>query len=276
MFFFFSPVHRKKISVFVSAHQDDWQLFMGKQFYEAAKDTNQKIILLVTTSGATTVQFTNARDRGVLASVQSLAAFRMCKIPSRFDFTEIAQHRIQYFAYRNVKIIFLHLPDGNIDGKGFKEWNFESLEKLQTGENKSIHTTDSLNLFTTWADLTSTLTTCLQTEIDFQNQQVYLHLPDTSSALNHNDHADHICSSKLVLAATRKNQCQFFFYSQYNNEYLPANLSVTDSTIQDDLFEAYDKEVTHQMGFCTTCYTDLYHRLCARNYSRKAPSRKME
>ena len=98
---------------------------------------------------------------------------------------------------------------------------------------------------------------------------IYLHLPDTSSTYNPKDHPDHISTAQLALSAFENLKAHLIFYSQYQNEYLPQNLNGEDSLHQTEIFNAYDSTVTKGMGYCTTCYTDLYKKWCVRSYSRK-------
>ena len=148
----YSGKHKKysRASVYVVAHHDDWQLFMGRDFYNDAADTNQKVVLILTTSGCSKQNdYCIAREAGVLASIK-YATCQQNPLEIDSGYIELKNFRIPYFRTNNVVALLLRLPDGNTKGEGFAEFGNVSLVKLQKGKVKDISSTDSLNRFKNW------------------------------------------------------------------------------------------------------------------------------
>ena len=71
-------VYGQSTRFFVSAHQDDWQLFMNPNVYKSIKNEKDKTVIIHTTAGEAGMGMGNdayylAREKGSLAAVRFLS-----------------------------------------------------------------------------------------------------------------------------------------------------------------------------------------------------------
>lgn len=248
----------KSAAVYVSAHHDDWQLFMGSNFFADAQDLHKKVVLVVTTSGCFEPgKFCAVRIAGLGASIKYITDLQAIALKADSGFLSFQKFSIPFYRHNNITVLLLNLPDGNTTGEGFERFGNRSLSKFRKGDFADLFTTDSANVFHHWDQLIEVLGGVVRGELNSCKGAVTLHLPDTSMAINPLDHPDHYSSAYLALKAFAGQRWKRFFYSQYQNEFLPDNLSGADSVHQTGLFDAYNNTVTREWGECTTCYSDV-------------------
>lgn len=92
----------------------------------------------------------------------------------------------------SISLIFLHLPDGNVDGSGFAVNGHESLGKLHANTITAIHSIDKSSTYTP-AQLVDTLSQLIHTyqPTDIRSQSSY-------QGERYKDHSDHIAVSLFV------------------------------------------------------------------------------
>ncbi len=109
---------QNKVSVYVVAHPDDWQLFMGNDAYADIQDTTNKVVFIITTSGDATgkmpypnIRFARSREHGVLNSVRFCSDMRS-RVDSgcRTRMVAVNEHQILCYPYKNVKTYFMPAP----------------------------------------------------------------------------------------------------------------------------------------------------------------------
>ncbi len=224
-------VYSQPTSVFVTPHPDDWQLFMNPNAYHAVSDSNQHVIFLHLTSGDAGHgmeynDFTRAREEGSKRALRFLlkAAFPRENFDQTItDTVEIINDfKIETFSYHNIKAYFLRLPDGNYDGSGYERHNQESIKKIVSGEKLTINTIDGINTYTL-DDLISTINRIIPTPNELNPLSV--HIAETDSEINPDDHSDHISTAELVkLVLTEKKPYRLFEYIEYHSNSMPMNV----------------------------------------------------
>jgi LmbE family N-acetylglucosaminyl deacetylase len=169
-----------------------------------------------------------------------------------------------------VSLIFMNLPDGNLDGQGFPMSNYESLTKLQNGTIAGIQTVDGQSSYTA-SQLVKAIAQLMEL---YRPSEV--HTQADLAALPDPDHPDHIATSKFTqAAATVYDQEEFVGqvttplkrYIGYPIQTYPANVSGTDLAEKQAAFFAYGRFDT---GVCTTaiaCQSMTYGAYLARQYT---------
>lgn len=222
-------------SVFVTAHPDDWQLFMNPNAFHAAADSNHTLIFLHITAGDAGHgmeynQYTLAREEGSKRALRFLvkAAFPRENFKEKpIDSVHVINgFTVNGYHYRNITAYFLRLPDGNFDGNGYVRHNYESVRKILSGEKLTINTVDSLNTYSL-TDLEAVIKELIP-EPSFQHP-LHVHVAEIDSTKNPEDHSDHINSSKLVQKIMKdKMPYTLFSYVEYFTNNLPMNVFPRD------------------------------------------------
>ncbi|MGB1971512.1 MAG: hypothetical protein ACPHSE_03360 [Flavobacteriaceae bacterium] len=216
---------------FVSAHQDDWQLFMNPNVYHSIKTPGDKTVIVHTTAGDAGEGLGNdayykAREEGSLRAIRFLCNTNTSGAGYGTEMQRkhlsINGKKIVRYAYKNAVVYFLRLPDGNSKGQGYKRHDYKSLNKLFKEEVNNIHTIDHSAIYKDKQDLMRTLAHLVQTER--LTGSIEFHLPDTDQTINPNDHSDHQNSSKLFQVVGRQlGGLTFYFYVNYFSAQKPLN-----------------------------------------------------
>lgn len=229
---------------YFAAHEDDWQLFMGKQaFVDSALGSNGVKMVFVTLTagddgnGAGGFGATNpptpyyvARENGSIASVKLLADYQDFQNDGLI--TDIVQstasinnHPIQKVTYRNMVAYYLRLPDGNVSGAGFPGTGYQSLKNFATGASPTLTAVDQSTTYTNWSDLTSTINTIVQSETESASY-AWINVPNTNLIYNPNDHSDHYYTSYAAQGAMAGlSKFGFNGFMDYNTSNNSANLN---------------------------------------------------
>jgi hypothetical protein len=226
-------------SVFVSAHPDDWQLFMNPNAYNSVKDSGKTIVFIHTTAGdagfSTNNNYYLAREEGSLRAIRFLynANNSFDNLGSNMNGTVVAinGHPILKFTYGNIISYFLRLPDGNFSGIGYNSNNAESLEKLYNGSLTSITAIDNSTTYNSLSDLKATLQSIIQFHSS-ASDKIDFNIADTDSSINPDDHSDHIHTSFIMQdVANTLGGIDLNLYTEYHSAYSPENLTSKDLLI---------------------------------------------
>jgi LmbE family N-acetylglucosaminyl deacetylase len=251
-----------KISFYIVAHADDWQLFMQPNAHHDLVADASKVVFIVTTAGDAGAEkgYWQAREEGMKSSI------RFCLAPFG-DLTELNDTRnfnartINCCSINNTISYFLRLPDGGLNGDGFAAQEYESLRKLKSGDIISINAVDNSATYN-WQDLCATIQSIILTEsntipdvsINYQN-------PDTNA--NPNDHPDHIATGQAIHSisiVSRLHQRLFVGYSSGNSQ---EKLDETDLFWKIGMFATYEKAVVDHSDYSTLKEgVDIYTRWC--------------
>lgn len=234
-----SLIAQDTLAVFVSAHPDDWQLFMNPNAFNAVKSANKKVVFLHTTAGdsgnGTITNKYLAREEGSLRAIRFMVnSFKddtKLGTDTEEDTVNINNHQIIRHEYDNVSAYFLRLPDGKLHGEGYERTGFSSLEKLIDGSIDSLVSMDNSTTYISLNDLKNTIKTLIKDEAK-DSYYIEIHCPDNDTTINENDHSDHIHSSILVQKAlSLSNNISYKLYIDYRSASKPYNLSQNDLLI---------------------------------------------
>lgn len=218
-------------SVFISAHPDDWQLFMNPNAYQSVKTDNEKVIFLHTTAGdggnGVGSNFYLARQEGSLRAIRFMSNTFTNEgaLGANMNQTTVMVngHAILKFSYRNAVAYFLRLPDGNLNGDGFPITGNKSLQKLYNGSISSIAAIDGSATYISLADLKTTIQTIIQNEAN--PGTVEFNMADIDINQNPYDHSDHIYSAYILNdVANNFSNPALNYYVDYYSASRPANI----------------------------------------------------
>ncbi len=270
---FLSPA-QNKVSVYVVAHPDDWQLFMGNDAYVDIQDTTNKVVFILTTSGDASynrpqpnMKFARSREHGVLNSVRFCSDMRTRVDSScRTRTVPVNGHDILCYPYKNVKTYFLRLPDGCFSA-GYKG---QSLEYLHDGRIENISAIDGSETYKGWTDLVTTIRTIIADETRGKTD-ITVNYQDHEKSYNKNDHPDHIFTGLAASqAAAAFPGAKHVGYMDYNTAKKTINLAPEEIAIKSGIYALADFGITEQGD--GTAFDKAHLEFLTRTYSRRLPS----
>ncbi len=280
---FSSKAQYSKLSFYVVAHQDDWQLFMGKDAYNDIADKNTKTVFIYTTSGNAgvigdqgngeghgdcnncTLPYFRSREIGTINSIQLVnppsKVYKWCKYcwpnPRMTEWIFEANGKkwyIKKYSYCNTVSYFLRIMDGELA-------KLKSGDSVKTSiENKSDHQ----NIYRNWSDLSALLREIIIYEKK-SFDSFWLNTHDADTTINSNDHLDHIATGIACKEATKGLNVNFNYFIGYQSAKLKENLSSEDITKEAGLLAAYNQAKT------STGWWDDWEESkvwCTRSYNR--------
>lgn len=232
----------RKWTAIITAHPDDWQLFMGAAICEEAQRTHRRLVFVCLTGGQSNEPadaYWQSREAGYRASIRQAVKARPTAGPDTLAAkVTINGHEIDAYRYKNTVAYFLHLPDGGLDGKGLARGRFQSLKQLrETG--RPLTPLDGGNSYLSWDELSQTIRQLLAREAI--EGKLTIHCPQPDERCNPGDHADHRLAGELARSATQQVECQFLQYVGYNVARRPANLTPEQTTRQRQVYQAYSQ-----------------------------------
>jgi len=269
----FPAFAQNKVAIYVVAHPDDWQLFMGNDAYTDIQDTSNRVVFILTTSGDATgnrpgpnLRFARSRERGVLNSVRFSADMKtVVDSACKTRHVTINDHELLCYPYKHVRTYFLRLPDGCFSA-GYRG---QSLEYLHDGRIDRITALDSSTTYEGWKDLVQTIRAIMQKETAGYTN-VTLNYQDHDKQVNTADHPDHLFSG---LAAAQAGSAlavlQHTGYQDYCIANKPANISAEEVAFKAGVFALADFGITEQGD--GSSFTRSHLAFLTRTYSRKLP-----
>jgi len=263
-----------RYDVFIVAHEDDWQLFMGdiaaKQI--RAGDSVSFIYLTAGDDGRDSLYW-RTRERAALRSTRvAIGRDASDSAAVRCSITTVLNHAIQQCVVANTKSYFLRLPDGKRNGMGFASHDYQSLRKLRDRKILVVNAIDRSAAYNGWKDLTSTVSNVIgpnSSQLD-----VVIHASDPSIAANPHDHFDHRMTGLLVEDLRRTQRWKTQYYVGYALATRAANRSTDEAREKTAIFLAYDKEM-RRVNPKWSAYDEhrqFYSECMLRTYARKARS----
>jgi len=218
---------------FVSAHQDDWQLFMNPNVYESIKNESDKTVIIHTTAGEAGMGMGNdayylAREKGSLAAVRFLSNTHTTGAglgaEMQRSYVNLNGHQVLRYQYRNCVIYLLRFPDGNGQGTGYEMHQFKTLAKLFDGRSQDVPTIDKSTVYKDREDLETTMKALILKEQMGDNTEI--HLADTDQKVNPDDHSDHQTSSNFFQSVAKQmGGITLYLYTNYASAQLDKNVS---------------------------------------------------
>jgi LmbE family N-acetylglucosaminyl deacetylase len=255
------------------AHEDDDILFMNPDLIHSiqAGDCIRTVYLTAGDAGIGESYWLD-RQRGAEAAYDA-----MMNKPNQVWVERIIEINNGQFAIvanpkgnKSVSLVFLHLPDGNVDGRGFAADGFESLSKLAANRINTIHAIDKSSSYTS-GQLIDALTTIMHVyqPTDIRTQSSY-------QGVRYVDHSDHTAVSLFVTQSYERYKATYpdqpvpsmTYYLGYPIHALPANVSGIDLDQKTQTFLAfgkYDGAVCHSIQECST--RAVYGTYLSRQYT---------
>jgi hypothetical protein len=202
----FIELSAQNTKVYVSAHPDDWQLFMNPNaYYDLQKPENKVVFLHITAgdagSGTGNTSYYLAREEGSLRAIRFMcnAINYELKQGSEMNATQVLinGHLVLRYSYSNAVAYFLRLPDGNYTGVGYPIHNDGSLKKFYEGYVASISAIDYSSKYESLNDLIKTIGDLVTLESN-EMGEIAFNIADTNAEINPEDHSDHINSSLIM------------------------------------------------------------------------------
>ena len=197
--------------VYVSAHPDDWQLFMNPNAYNDLQNPENKFIFLHTTAGDAgcgtgCTSYYLAREEGSKRAIRFMynAINTDSKLGAEMNETQVLinGHLILRHSYANAVAYFLRLPDGNLTGIGYPIHDHASLKHFYEGTTPTLFAIDRSTSYNSLDDLVKTISEIMVYETDAPDQ-VSMNIADTNANINPGDHSDHLHSSLIMQKVAR-------------------------------------------------------------------------
>ncbi len=270
----YSSFSSSKVSVYVSAHQDDWQLFMGVNAYNDIANSNDsaRVIFVYITAGDYSdcltesdwgkIPFYLAREQGAKNSVRLVVDFGKKHFVCQNDSAIINNHFVFRSSYGFVTSYFFRLADGGMGGQ--RNISLRHFRENRFVNNYSI---DSLSNYLTWDDLKQTCLGVFLRETK-NGDEVYLNLFDTAQAINPGDHSDHYESALLFtdLAQTKEFTVRLFEGYNSGRKEQNGNLNAEDAVKESGLFAVYNQAMVDNSY--PSIWNKDYLKFCRNNYFR--------
>lgn len=267
--------HFNKISFYIIAHADDWQLFMFPHVYKDITAPDCKVIFIVTTAGDSgrSETFWMAREEGLKSSIR----FCIAPLSAREELvgeSKFNNKTIFFCAINNTTTYFLRLPDGNLDGRGFSACNFQSLSLFKLEQINSISAINYSATYKSWSELVSLLESIIAFECKGLSN-LRIHYINPNIIINPNDHPDHIATGNIIQNIAAINRLHRLLFVGYSSIASGEILALTDLFWKTSLFAAYEKAVYDNCGYSTLAENpELYFKLCCRkpNFTTAEPT----
>jgi LmbE family N-acetylglucosaminyl deacetylase len=260
--------------VFVVAHEDDWQLFMGdvaaKQL--RAGDSVSFIYLTAGDDGRDSLYWRTSERAALLSTRVAIGRDASDSAEVRCSMTTVLDHAVRQCVVANTKSYFLRLPDGKRNGMGFASNDYQSLRKLRGKKILVVNAVDGSATYNGWEDLTSTIGNIVGS--NSSDRDVVVHANDPSIAVNPHDHFDHRMTGLLVEDLRRTQPWKTQYYVGYAVATRAANRSTDEAREKTAIFLAYDKEM-RRVNPKWSAYEEhpgFYSECMLRTYARKARS----
>lgn len=225
--------------VAVVAHADDDLLFMNPDVPRRVVEDGWCTTTIVVTSGdaGLGVDYTEAREAGLRAAYAEMAGADDRWVTST---ATVQGHRVArsvLVADPGVRLEFLRLPDGNIDGSGFPSERFESIERLRLGRIASVRTIEPSPQMYTEESLRATL----RALVAAARPSVVRTLDHLHDARTDGDHSDH--HEVALLAVDARDviapSVRLVPYLGYPSSRLAPNLTSAQVQAKERAFMAY-------------------------------------
>jgi LmbE family N-acetylglucosaminyl deacetylase len=259
--------------VFVVAHQDDWQVFMGDIVARRIKagDSATFIYLTAGDDGRDSLYW-QARERAALQSTRlAVGVDAVDSAAVRCSTTEALTHAIHKCVIANTESYFLRLPDGKRNGAGFARHGYQSLRKLRGKRIAAITAIDGSAAYLGWGDLIATASILVGSS---PITDIVVHTSDPSITANPHDHFDHRMTGLLVNDLRKRQKWNTQYYVGYALATRAANRSTDQAREKTAIFLAYDKEMM-RVNKAWSAYGEhpaFYSECMVRTYARKARS----
>lgn len=231
-------------AVYLTAHPDDWQLFMGSDACTDVQRTRRKVVFICLTAGQADQPddaYWQAREKACRVAIQQAVQLQTPQsgltLATPVPLT-VNNHQMLMARSANTVAYFLRLPDGNLRGQGQARGSFQSLQQLRAG-TRAMQPLDGGAPYQNWADLVETVRQILRREA--MPGKMTMHAPMPGEKLNPGDHSDHRMAGLVAQAAAARLECCFRLYAGYDINRRPVNLTNEQAANQLLAYRAYSQ-----------------------------------
>jgi len=258
--------------VFVVAHEDDWQLFMGDVVAKRIRaGYSATFVYLTAGDDGRDSLYWQTRERAALQSTRiAIGPAAANSNAISCSTMKISEHTIQKCVIANTESYFMRLPDGKRNGAGFPRHDYQSLRRLRGKKIGTIAAVDGSATYHGWQDLKATVSNLIGS--GSASAEIVVHANDPSVAANPHDHFDHRMAGLLVNDLRKGQQWNADYYVGYALATRAANRSADDAREKTAIFLAYDKEMM-RVNKSWSAYAEhpaFYSECMLRTYARKA------
>ncbi|MCS5517700.1 PIG-L family deacetylase, partial [Curtobacterium flaccumfaciens] len=255
----------------VVAHPDDDLLFQGTDLRKDI-DAGRCVRSVIVTAGDAGKPdwYWQERQVGLMAAYASMAGVDPA---STTGSTTVAGRTLlteTLAADPRISLVFMDLPDGNVEGNGFWANGYESLQRLYTGDMDTLHTVaDAPHSATyTLAQLRATLQGIVQ---DFAPTDI--HTLDHEGEYGDGDHSDHHTVAYLTDQVQRQYTGAHGFtgYMGYPIADRPANLTTAQTQAKADAFFTYAAHDSETCASYQACSARPETSWLSRQYTAGSP-----
>jgi LmbE family N-acetylglucosaminyl deacetylase len=242
----------------IVAHQDDDLLFMNPDLIHDIREGHCIRTIYATAGDAGHGQFYwLSRERGSESAYSTMLGTdqvwieRVVKLADN-EFITVANPK----GNNRISLIFMHLPDGNLQGQGFGSTHSESLARLEAGKDSKIDAVYSGSTYTS-PQLVDALTSLMHI---FQPGQIRTQASIAGG--RYPDHSDHMAIGHFVNRSYAQYEQQQFenqvkipisYYIGYPVHQNPANVSAEDLAAKEAAFFAYARYDGSVCGNALAC-----------------------
>ncbi len=273
-----SPAHCKHNTVMnVVAHQDDDMLFINPTISDAIA-AGKCVRTVYVTAGDHSYgnRYMQDREDGAIAAYNVMLG----SDTSWYYKKEIITKTLSVLAAApvnndSVSLIFLRLPDGNLDGNGFAGTSGNSIQKLWSGKISRISPINS-TVRLSRSDLIQKLATIMRA---YHPAVINSQTADSPRG----DHSDHRTTGLLTMVAVRRyvgsqpqQRVATNYFVGYPSRTMPVNLSEQQAQLKHDIFFAYalrDPAICTPVEYCHEHGIGTYQQFMDRQYSQPAALR---
>ncbi|HEV7388493.1 MAG TPA: PIG-L family deacetylase [Gemmatimonadaceae bacterium] len=259
--------------IFIVAHQDDWQLFMGDVASRILKaGLPARFVYLTAGDDGRDSLYWQTREHAALRST-AVAAGRINPELDEIQCSTVMvmEHAVRKCSLGDTESYFLRLPDGKRNGTGFARYSHQSMRSLRGKKIEAITTVDGAATYQGWPDLVATV----EELVDAGGAGVVVHTTDPSIAANPHDHFDHRMAGLLVEDLRRRHPIGARYYAGYALATRAANRSNSEAREKTAIFLAYDAEMmrANKNWGAYREHPAFYAQCMARTYARSPRDR---
>lgn len=255
----------------VVAHQDDDIIFMNPEhIHDTRSGYCMRSVYLTAGDAGTIDSYWLGREKGSEAAYDAMANSG----PSVWIERSVTVNDHEYVTFAtpktnpNVTLVFVRLPDGNVDGSGFARTHYESLQRLENNSISTMHSVDGASNYSR-DDLVNLLVALIDY---FKPNELDTQTPINLSTV-HSDHSDHLAAGQFSQVAytkyaqsTENTAAPITYYTGYPIDQLPENVSGQDFSDTAKVFYSY---AIHDSRLChtpATCANTPYVKWLKREY----------
>jgi LmbE family N-acetylglucosaminyl deacetylase len=220
----------------ILAHQDDDLLFQSRSLLKDVDDRSPMVTRYVTAGDDDDDEgYWRAREAGIRAAYAALVGVGDVWLDSTRDIDGVPVAQATLAAAPRVRLLFLRLPDGGVDGQGGERSGNSSLQRLWEGEIPSLTAVDG-SATLTLAGLNGLLGSLVASV-----RPTRILTLDHTGGFDDGDHSDHHVVAYLAerAHASAPSGVSFTGFRGYPIRELPANLSAAEVLVKETAFFVY-------------------------------------